>query len=76
MNRLSAHEQAERRRSVKRKQKQQRRARVVARMTREQWERKREASEITMKLRGLAQYRDCRSAREYAALLETKRSLL
>ena len=76
MNRASSHDQDERRREVKRKQKVNRRARNVMRKTVEARERAKEAAAIDLKLRGLRQFAGCRSADEYAAVLQAKRGLL
>lgn len=76
MNRLSSHEMDERRRAAKRRQKAQRRARVVVQKTHEARVKSREAAAIEFRLRGLSQFSNYRAAREYAAVLQARKELL
>lgn len=76
MNRLSSHEQNERRREAKKRQKASRRARVIHRMTAEDKKRQHEQKALDERIRGLQQFAGCRSADEYASVLRQKKALL
>ncbi len=76
MNRLTPHEQDERRRKVKARQKAERRKTRKAQKPKRVEKRTAAVGELEFKLRGLAQWKDYRAAREYAAVLQAKKELL